>query len=201
MNTLSLHVSEYPSGPPVARWCYTHSTCTGSLLQLSVGVSRPCTPLVVHCSCAAAGGFNGLGRGWPPIPMLITPVLVMGLPGDIQCLWMLYWVHTAGCASSELHILTNVLCTRHLCSRHLSLAYVVLLGVIPFAGATFMFYEMLDRAWGKPKWQMSPVENFINGCAAAAFAQVFVHAFVCVCEYVCVCVRACLCVFGGLCEH
>lgn len=51
-----------------------------------------------------------------------------------------------------------------------------------------MCYEVLDRAWGKPKWQMTPVENFINGCAAAAFAQVCVWVYV----RVCMCVRACL---------
>ena len=35
-----------------------------------------------------------------------------------------------------------------------------------------MAYEVLDRAWDKPKSKMSPMENFINGCMAAAFAQV-----------------------------
>ena len=47
-----------------------------------------------------------------------------------------------------------------------------LIGVAPFAGATFMAYEFLDKAWDKPKWKMTPIENFINGCAAAAFSQV-----------------------------
>ena len=47
-----------------------------------------------------------------------------------------------------------------------------LIGVAPFAGAMFMAYEFLDKAWNKPKWKMTPIENFINGCAAAAFSQV-----------------------------
>ncbi|WP_411022944.1 MC/SLC25 family protein, partial [Salmonella sp. s51228] len=51
------------------------------------------------------------------------------------------------------------------------------IGVIPFAGGTFMAYEVLDRAWNKPKSQMSPLENFINGCLAAAFAQTFSFPF------------------------
>lgn len=51
------------------------------------------------------------------------------------------------------------------------------LGVVPFAGATFMAYEFLDKAWGKPKWKMTPVENFINGCAAAVFSQTFSFPF------------------------
>lgn len=45
-------------------------------------------------------------------------------------------------------------------------------GVVPFSGCTFMAYEFLDKAWGKPKKEMTVLENFINGCLAAAFAQV-----------------------------
>jgi len=52
-----------------------------------------------------------------------------------------------------------------------------IIGVIPFAGGTFMSYEVLDRAWGKPKDKMTPMENFINGCLAAAFAQTFSFPF------------------------
>jgi len=51
------------------------------------------------------------------------------------------------------------------------------IGVIPFAGGTFMSYEVLDRAWNKPKDKMTPLENFINGCLAAAFAQTFSFPF------------------------
>jgi solute carrier family 25 protein 43 len=54
-----------------------------------------------------------------------------------------------------------------------------IIGVIPFAGGTFMAYEFLDRVWreykkGKP---LNPLENFINGCLAAAFAQTFSFPF------------------------
>eukprot|EP00800_Vazella_pourtalesii_P015709 TRINITY_DN4310_c1_g2_i1.p1 TRINITY_DN4310_c1_g2~~TRINITY_DN4310_c1_g2_i1.p1 ORF type:complete len:333 (+),score=61.22 TRINITY_DN4310_c1_g2_i1:898-1896(+) len=52
-----------------------------------------------------------------------------------------------------------------------------IIGVIPFAGGTFMAYEVLDRAWDKPKAKMTPMENFINGCLAAAFAQTFSFPF------------------------
>jgi len=52
-----------------------------------------------------------------------------------------------------------------------------IIGVIPFAGGTFMAYEVLDKAWGKPKDKMTPLENFINGCLAASFAQTFSFPF------------------------
>lgn len=52
-----------------------------------------------------------------------------------------------------------------------------IIGVIPFAGGTFMSYEILDKAWGKPKDKMTPLENFINGCLAASFAQTFSFPF------------------------
>jgi solute carrier family 25 protein 43 len=51
------------------------------------------------------------------------------------------------------------------------------IGVVPFAGGTFMAYEVLDRAWSKPKDKMTPLENFINGCLAASFAQTFSFPF------------------------
>jgi len=52
-----------------------------------------------------------------------------------------------------------------------------IIGVIPFAGGTFMAYEVLDGLWGKPKDKMTPMENFINGCLAASFAQTFSFPF------------------------
>nr|ANM86852.1 mitochondrial carrier family protein 1 [Stygiella incarcerata] len=52
-----------------------------------------------------------------------------------------------------------------------------IVGVIPFAGGTFMAYEFLERVWGKPKHLLTPYENFLNGCAAAAFAQTFSFPF------------------------
>jgi len=51
------------------------------------------------------------------------------------------------------------------------------IGVVPFAGGTFASYEFLDKAWNKPKEKMTFVENFINGCLAAAFAQTFSFPF------------------------
>jgi solute carrier family 25 protein 43 len=51
------------------------------------------------------------------------------------------------------------------------------IGVIPFAGGTFMSYEILDKAWNKPKEKMTAMENFINGCLAASFAQTFSFPF------------------------
>jgi solute carrier family 25 protein 43 len=52
-----------------------------------------------------------------------------------------------------------------------------IIGVIPFAGGTFMSYEILDALWNKPKDKMTPLENFINGCLAASFAQTFSFPF------------------------
>lgn len=52
-----------------------------------------------------------------------------------------------------------------------------IIGVIPFAGGTFMAYEVLDKAWNKPKEKMTAMENFINGCLAASFAQTFSFPF------------------------
>jgi len=52
-----------------------------------------------------------------------------------------------------------------------------IIGVIPFAGGTFMSYEILDKAWNKPKEKMTALENFINGCLAASFAQTFSFPF------------------------
>lgn len=51
------------------------------------------------------------------------------------------------------------------------------IGVVPFAGGTFMAYEVLDGLWGKPKEKMTPMENFLNGCLAASFAQTFSFPF------------------------
>jgi solute carrier family 25 protein 43 len=52
-----------------------------------------------------------------------------------------------------------------------------IIGVIPFAGGTFMSYEILDALWNKPKDKMTALENFINGCLAASFAQTFSFPF------------------------
>jgi solute carrier family 25 protein 43 len=52
-----------------------------------------------------------------------------------------------------------------------------LLGVIPFAGGTFVAYELLESWWDKPRSLMTPFENFVNGCVAAALAQSFSFPF------------------------
>jgi solute carrier family 25 protein 43 len=51
------------------------------------------------------------------------------------------------------------------------------MGVIPFAGCTFMSYEVLAKLWGRPRHELGPAENFINGCLAGAFAQTFSFPF------------------------
>jgi solute carrier family 25 protein 43 len=51
------------------------------------------------------------------------------------------------------------------------------MGVIPFAGCTFMSYEVLSKVWGKPRSKLGPVEQFLNGCLAGAFAQTFSFPF------------------------
>lgn len=50
-------------------------------------------------------------------------------------------------------------------------------GVIPYAGFTFMSYELLAYMWGKPKNQLNGWQNFINGCLSGAFAQTFSFPF------------------------
>lgn len=51
------------------------------------------------------------------------------------------------------------------------------LGVIPFAGGTFMAYNFIKRAWGRPPSEVTAGEHFIGGCLAAAFAQTFSYPF------------------------
>jgi len=52
-------------------------------------------------------------------------------------------------------------------------ALTTTLGVIPFTGCLFMCYEILEYTWGRPSSEMGPLQHFINGALAAAFAQVF----------------------------
>jgi len=54
-------------------------------------------------------------------------------------------------------------------------AYTSVIGVIPFEGGTFMFYELLKNF--QDKKTSDPVQDFINGCAGAAFAQTFSYPF------------------------
>lgn len=50
-------------------------------------------------------------------------------------------------------------------------------GSIPFSAGTFAAYELLDMAWTKPRYMLTPVENFINGCLAGAIAQTISYPF------------------------
>ncbi|XP_063956452.1 solute carrier family 25 member 43-like [Lytechinus pictus] len=52
-----------------------------------------------------------------------------------------------------------------------------LLGSIPFSAGTFAAYEMLDMLWTKPRYMLTPAENFINGCLAGATAQTISYPF------------------------
>lgn len=52
-----------------------------------------------------------------------------------------------------------------------------ILGVIPFAGGTFMAYEVLGMLWQRPKSELGPAIQFANGCMAGAFAQTFSFPF------------------------
>jgi solute carrier family 25 protein 43 len=52
-----------------------------------------------------------------------------------------------------------------------------IIGVIPFAGGTFMANEILGKAWGKPKSELNGLQIFANGCMAGAFAQTFSFPF------------------------
>ncbi|XP_022098882.1 solute carrier family 25 member 43-like [Acanthaster planci] len=49
--------------------------------------------------------------------------------------------------------------------------YVSLLGSMPFSACTFLIYELLDTLWDTPRYMLTPVQNFFNGCIAAAVAQ------------------------------
>jgi hypothetical protein len=56
-------------------------------------------------------------------------------------------------------------------------AYTSVIGVIPFEGGTFMFYEILKNLGEGDKKRLSPFQNFLNGCLGAAFAQTFSYPF------------------------
>lgn len=51
------------------------------------------------------------------------------------------------------------------------------LGVIPFAGGTFMAYNFIKTAWGRPPSEVTVGEHFVGGCLAVAFAQTFSYPF------------------------
>lgn len=77
---------------------------------------------------------------------------------------------------SMMHAFTTIASEEGILAFYKGLSTSII-GVIPYAGGTFMAYEFLDKAWGKEKSQMTGVENFINGCLAASFAQTFSFPF------------------------
>ncbi|XP_071504122.1 solute carrier family 25 member 43-like [Diadema antillarum] len=55
--------------------------------------------------------------------------------------------------------------------------FTSLLGSIPFSAGTFAAYEFLDMFSSKPRYMLTPLENFINGCLAGAIAQTLSYPF------------------------
>ncbi|XP_063169643.1 solute carrier family 25 member 43 [Candoia aspera] len=51
------------------------------------------------------------------------------------------------------------------------------LGAIPFSIGSFLVYTHLDKLWGQPSLRFTPMQNFFNGCLAAAVAQTFSFPF------------------------
>ncbi|XP_071951487.1 solute carrier family 25 member 43-like [Antedon mediterranea] len=49
--------------------------------------------------------------------------------------------------------------------------FVSICGALPFTACTFVTYEFLDQFSDKPRYMLTPMQNFCNGCVAAAFAQ------------------------------
>ncbi|NWX85887.1 S2543 protein, partial [Nothoprocta pentlandii] len=52
-----------------------------------------------------------------------------------------------------------------------------ILGAIPFSAGSFFVYINLDRIWQEPIIRFTPLQNFINGCVAAAVAQTLSFPF------------------------
>ncbi|KAG8144587.1 hypothetical protein E2320_013074 [Naja naja] len=50
-------------------------------------------------------------------------------------------------------------------------------GAIPFSIGSFIVYTHLDELWGQPSLPFTPMQNFFNGCLAAAVAQTFSFPF------------------------
>ena len=57
-------------------------------------------------------------------------------------------------------------------SWSISLCLVFFLGVIPFAGGSYLAYGILDSSIAKPPVDHTPTYMFISGCLAAAVAKV-----------------------------
>ncbi|KFU89246.1 Solute carrier family 25 member 43, partial [Chaetura pelagica] len=52
-----------------------------------------------------------------------------------------------------------------------------ILGAVPFSAGSFFVYINLDKIWQKPIVHFTPLQNFINGCVAAAVAQTLSFPF------------------------
>ncbi|XP_048815758.1 solute carrier family 25 member 43 [Lagopus muta] len=52
-----------------------------------------------------------------------------------------------------------------------------ILGAVPFSVGSFFVYINLDRIWREPVVCFTPLQNFINGCVAAAVAQTLSFPF------------------------
>lgn len=77
-------------------------------------------------------------------------------------------------------------CTVHLCNEscflraqcaNINLCVVCFLGAVPFSVGSFFVYINLDRIWREPVVCFTPLQNFINGCVAAAVAQTLSFPF------------------------
>uniref|UniRef100_A0A8C2YG05 Solute carrier family 25 member 43 n=1 Tax=Coturnix japonica TaxID=93934 RepID=A0A8C2YG05_COTJA len=52
-----------------------------------------------------------------------------------------------------------------------------ILGAVPFSAGSFFVYISLDKIWREPMVCFTPLQNFINGCVAAAVAQTLSFPF------------------------
>ncbi|NXC46260.1 S2543 protein, partial [Penelope pileata] len=52
-----------------------------------------------------------------------------------------------------------------------------ILGAVPFSAGSFFVYINLDKIWREPVACFTPLQNFINGCVAAAVAQTLSFPF------------------------
>ena len=60
-------------------------------------------------------------------------------------------------------------------SWSISLCHAFILGVIPFAGGSYLAYGILDSSITKPPGDLTPTYMFISGSLAAAVAKVTLH--------------------------
>ncbi|NXO85052.1 S2543 protein, partial [Sitta europaea] len=52
-----------------------------------------------------------------------------------------------------------------------------ILGAVPFSAGSFFVYISLDKIWQEPIVRFTPLQNFVNGCVAAAVAQTLSFPF------------------------